>query len=186
MKGILNNRALIYLLLLLPVLPALIGFATSDVMAAEVVYATGEWAARWLLLALIIGPLHIIFGPKSWTRWLLDRRRIFGLMAFFIGTIHLIFYAVDKVSMAVVLSEFPQPGIWTGWVALLLMLPLALTSNDRAMRAMKAAWKRLHLLAYPAFVATMAHWALIGDFGALVWMVPVLLLQGWGYWKRSR
>lgn len=184
MKAILNNKSLIYLLLSLPVLPALIGFATGDETAHKVVYPTGEWAARWLILALIIGPLHVIFGPKGWTRWLLDRRRAFGLMAFYIGAIHLVFYAVDKGAMAVIVEEFTGADIWTGWLALLLMLPLALTSNDAAMRAMKAGWKRLHMLAYPAFAATMAHWAMIGDIGALIWTVPVLVFQGWGFVKQ--
>jgi sulfoxide reductase heme-binding subunit YedZ len=61
------------------------------------------------------------------------------------------------------LAEIGALGIWTGWAAFLLILPLALTSNDTAMRALKAGWKRLQRLAYPAALLTLVHWMFVHD-----------------------
>ena len=48
----------------------------------------------------------------------------------------------------------------TGWVALALFVPLAVTSNDIAVRALKQSWKRLHQLVYPAAILMFLHWVL--------------------------
>ena len=48
----------------------------------------------------------------------------------------------------------------SGWVAFVLMLILAITSNDISVRLLRTAWKRLHLLVYPATALTLAHWLL--------------------------
>jgi len=62
---------------------------------------------------------------------------------------------------------------------LALMLPLALTSNDAAMRALNQGWKRLQRLAYPAALLTLAHWIVVhnGWAEALLWFAPLGLLQ---------
>ncbi|MEY3877743.1 MAG: hypothetical protein RLZZ191_1426, partial [Pseudomonadota bacterium] len=74
--------------------------------------------------------------------------------------------------------EFLALGIWTGWAAMLLFIPLALTSNDASMRALKAGWKRLQRLVYPAALLVLVHWIFIhNNLGpALVHFVPLALL----------
>ena len=64
-------------------------------------------------------------------------------------------------------------------VLVLLMLIPALVSNDRAMRALKAGWKRIQRLAYAAAILTLVHWALIHDglVPALANFAPLLVLQ---------
>ena len=181
-----NAKPFFWLLLTIPAIAPLIGYFGGSLSAHDMVYPLGEWGARWLILALIVGPLATIFRRAKWAKWLVQRRRALGVMAFGYGLVHLVFYAIDKGTLNTILDELPEIGIWTGWVAVLLMLPLALTSNDTSVRVMRAAWKKLHLLAYPAFVFVMAHWALIGDFGALVWAVPVITLQAWGFLIRKR
>jgi sulfoxide reductase heme-binding subunit YedZ len=59
------------------------------------------------------------------------------------------------------------------------MLPLALTSNDASVRALKRGWKRLHRLAYPAAVLVLVHWIIVHDglFEALVQAAPLALLE---------
>ena len=75
-----------------------------------------------------------------------------------------------------VLSEAKAADLLTGWLALALFLPLAVTSNDVAVRAMGRAWKRLHRLVYPAAVLTFIHWALTAfDPTTAYWHIAVLV-----------
>ena len=67
---------------------------------------------------------------------------------------------MDKASLAVILEQAAGADLLTGWLALAIFLPLAITSNDRSMRAMKRGWKRLHRLVHPTAVLVFVHWAL--------------------------
>ena len=93
--------------------------------------------------------------------------------------LHLIFYIIDMEALGPILAEFWAPGIWTGWAALLLFVPLAITSNNVSMRWLKQRWKLLQRLVYGAALMTLAHWLLIHDgmAGALVHFIPLLALQ---------
>ena len=74
------------------------------------------------------------------------------------------------------LNEITTPGIWTGWAALALMLPLAVTSNDAAMRRLGQGWKRLQRLAYPAALLALVHGALVHDGMAHAVALAAILL----------
>ena len=73
---------------------------------------------------------------------------------------HTIIYLWRKGSFENITAEALQSQYLTGWIALALFLPLAITSNDVSMRALKRAWKRLHRLVYPAAILVFVHWAL--------------------------
>ena len=145
----------------------------------HMLHPTGEFSARFMIVALIISPLSVILGNRRWISWLMKRRRSFGLAAFGYGVLHLVFYVIDMEAMEPILAEFWAPGIWTGWAALLLFLPLAITSNNVSMRRLKQGWKRLQRLVYFAAMLTLAHWLLIHDGvgGALAHFIPLLLLE---------
>ena len=68
---------------------------------------------------------------------------------------------------------------WTSRVLSGILVPLGLTSNDAAMRALRGGWKRLQRLAYPAAILTLVHWALVHDglVAAVLHFVPLALLQ---------
>ena len=142
---------------------------------------TGELSARLLILALMLTPLARLFPRVYVTAWLVRRRRAIGVAAFGYAVLHTLFYVLAMGSIADMAAEFSAPGIWTGWAALLLMLPLALTSNDAAMRWLRAGWKRLQRLAYPVAILTLAHWVLVHDSWqvAALHFVPLALLQAW-------
>ena len=76
------------------------------------------------------------------------------------------------------LAEFGALGIWTGWLAMLLFVPLALTSNNAAMRKLKAGWKKLQRLVYPTAILVLIHWIFVhNNLGqALVHFIPLALL----------
>lgn len=159
------SRLLTYLALALPAL-WMAAMPAGGASVSDLVHPTGEWSARLIVLALLLGPLRDIFGPGRWIAWLIRRRRAIGVAAFLYAAAHTVFYLVDMRTLAFVLAEIDAPGIWTGWLALLVMVPMAATSNEAAMRLLRRNWKRVQRLAYPLGVLTLVHWWLI-DYGSL-------------------
>ena len=134
---LLNHLPIFWLVLSLPAIVLIRGYGTGDIIAMDMLHPTGEFSARFMIIALMISPLSVIFGNRRWIGWLLKRRRSFGLAAFGYAVLHLIFYIIDMEALEPILAEFFAPGIWTGWAALALFLPLALTSNNASMRWLK-------------------------------------------------
>jgi sulfoxide reductase heme-binding subunit YedZ len=175
----LNSLPVFWLVLSIPAILLLRGFLAGDIIAMDMLHPTGELSARFLIIALAITPLSVLFGNRRWISWLMKRRRSFGLAAFGYGLLHLLFYIIDMEALKPILAEFWAPGIWTGWAALIVFLPLAVTSNDASMRLLRQGWKRLQRLAYLAALLTLAHWLLIHDgvASALAHFIPLLSLQ---------
>lgn len=147
------------------VAPALwLGYAlAADALGPKPVEAllheTGLWSLRLLLITLAITPFRLITG---WGK-LLSVRRILGVsaLAYLLG--HFALYAVDqKFDLAKIASEIALRFYLTiGFVALLAMLALGVTSFDAAIRRMGAPrWNRLHRLIYPLSVLALWHAAL--------------------------
>ena len=175
----LNSLPIFWLVLSLPAFVLLREYWAGDIIAMDMLHPTGEFSARLMILALVITPLSVIFGNRRWILWLIKRRRSLGLAAFGYGVLHLLFYIIDMEALKPILAEFWAPGIWTGWAAFLVFLPLAITSNDASMRRLKRGWKRLQRLAYIAALLTLAHWLLIHDGvgAALAHFIPLLALE---------
>ncbi|MGB2201003.1 MAG: sulfite oxidase heme-binding subunit YedZ [Pseudooceanicola atlanticus] len=153
------------------------------------VHPSGETAARLLILALMATPLMMLFKGWRGPRWLRRNRRYLGVAAFGYAALHVVFYLVDKGSSATVLAELPRTYIWTGWIAFAIMLPLAATSMDYAVRKMGPAWKSLQRWTYPAAVLTLLHWAALHDWGhpaaALIHFAPLAALEAYRIWVRT-
>lgn len=152
---------------------------TPDILPGDFLLPTGEWSARLIIVALMLTPLAQLFPASRAVRWLVRHRRSFGVAAFAYAVLHLIFYFLDMETVAAMLAELKAPGIWTGWLALLCLVPPVLASNDAAMRLLRGNWKRVQRLAYPAAVLTLLHWMLVHDglASALVQFAPLLILQ---------
>ncbi len=144
----------------------------------DLLQPTGETSARLLIVAMMIAPLIALVGPLGWLRWLLARRRSIGVAAFAYAMLHLVLYIVDMELLSAMLAEITAPGIWTGWAAFVLMIPMALTSNNVAVRTLKSGWKRLQRLVYPAALLTLLHWVFVHNnlVAALVHFVPLMVL----------
>jgi len=115
----------------------------------------GLWSLRFLFACLLITPV------SRWTRqpWLRRWRRPLGLLAFAFALLHTIHFLlwgrVWPDRMAVL---FQRPYLTIGLVGLVLFVPLALTSNDAAVRwTTPRRWRRLHLLTYPAAALSVIH-----------------------------
>ena len=178
MRAILNNKPGFWLLLSLPAILLVSGWWQGRIDSMDMLHPTGEWSARLMIFAMVLSPLQSLLGPKRWLNWFMVRRRAIGVAAFSYAMLHLIFYLIDMGNLDDILAEWLAPGIWTGWAAFALMLPLALTSNDASMRWLRAGWKRLQRLVYPAALLTLLHWIWVHNSyaGALAHFLPLGLL----------
>jgi methionine sulfoxide reductase heme-binding subunit len=176
----------LWALLAVPAALTLFQFASGQTEAAELLSPTGVFSARLMIFAMMIGPLKDAIGPRVWIIWLMRRRRHFGVAAFLYALLHLVFYGNDmEWTPALMLDEIGVPGIWTGWLALLVMLIPALASNDAAMRTLRQAWKKVQQLVYLAAIFTVAHWLFVTHepIMAIVHFTPLLILNIIGYLK---
>lgn len=135
-------------------------------------------AALWLLVAgLAVSPLRRIAGIN-----LMRQRRAIGVAAFGLVLAHLAVWALLDLQSVTRLWEdlTRRPYIVVGAGAFLLLLPLALTSNDWSVRRLGGAgWRRLHRLVYPAAILVALHYLWIGkvqETEPLVWSAAILLL----------
>lgn len=188
LRFILNKKPVFWLLLAIPALLMLSQFFSGDVLAMDMLHPTGEWSARLMIFAMILSPLVAVLGPKPWLGWLVQRRRSLGVAAFAYAVLHLVFYVIDMGNLDDILAELWALGIWTGWAAMLLFVPLAITSNDASMRRLKAGWKRLQRLVYPTAVLVLVHWIFIhNNLGpALVHFIPLALLVAARFFLSSK
>ena len=188
LRIILNKKPFFWALLCLPAVFILQPFASGKLIAMDMLYPTGEWSARFMIAAMVLSPLLSLIGPRPWLNWLIQRRRALGVAAFGYAVLHLVFYVIDMGNVDDMLAEFLALGIWTGWAAMLLFRPLAATSNDASMRVLKAGWKRLQRLVYPAAVLVLVHWIFIhNNLGpALLHFIPLVLLVAARYFRPRR
>jgi sulfoxide reductase heme-binding subunit YedZ len=126
---------------------------------------TGIWTLRFLVFTIAVTPLRRV---TSWHR-VIQYRRMLGLFAFFYAVLHLFTYlALDQLfSLQGVLADVvKRPFITAGFVALVAMVPLALTSTKGWIRRLGRRWQTLHRLVYVAAAAGAIHY---------LWKVKVVL-----------
>lgn len=174
-----RGKYLLWALLALPAVYLVYRWRAEGLWPDELVAPSGEWAARSIIFALMLTPLAMLLPRVRAIKWLLARRRAFGVAAFLYALLHLGFYVAEMETVRNMLAELGATGIWTGWAALLLMIPLAATSNDVSMRALRNNWKKLQRLAYPAAILTLVHWIFVHNekIEALVQFAPLAALQ---------
>ena len=167
---------------------------------------TGLWALRFLCISLAITPLRRVTG---WN-WVIRFRRMLGLYAFFYGSLHFLVYTIaDRFAgldfpdglaswttarnLAASVGEdiYKRPFITIGFTALMLMLPLAITSTAGWMRRLGGKrWNTLHRLAYAAGVAAVVHYYLLlkSDVRSplLYAAIVAVLLGARVYWARMK
>ncbi len=153
--------------------------------AHEIVEFSGVLATFLLLIALSLSPLQTIFPKSRVVDWLLRRRRYIGIAAFSYSVVHLAFYFVDLGSVRDILAEFAVPRILTGWVALFIFVPVAVTSNAVMTRAMGwRNWKMLQRSVYVAAVLILAHWLIVEtEPGPLIFFGVLALLESYRVWR---
>jgi methionine sulfoxide reductase heme-binding subunit len=123
-----------------------------------ITHFTGDWTMRFLLITLTITPLRQLTRQY----WLIGLRRMFGLFAFFYGTLHLMTWVwLDKFfDPHEMLADIAKRRFITaGMTAFALMIPLALTSTKWAIRKLGGKrWQALHRLIYFSAAAGVIHY----------------------------
>jgi sulfoxide reductase heme-binding subunit YedZ len=154
----------------------------------EILHTLGKWGLNFLLLTLCITPLQQLSGWVHWIRL----RRMLGLAAFFYLLGHFLFYLlVDQgLDYRVVLEDVAKrPYITVGFTALMLLVPLALTSTRAAMRRLGRRWQKLHRLVYVAALLGCVHfyWQVKADVREPLYYFAVLAsLLGWRLWNQRQ
>jgi sulfoxide reductase heme-binding subunit YedZ len=158
--GLATDRWLLWVVLTLPLAWMTWQYSAEVVYYGEYLHWTGVQSARLLLLTLAITPLLRLLPRTPFIRWLMRRRRDLGLITFFYAFAHTMAYIVRKSDLQLVMSEALEAGLLTGWIAFLVFIALAVTSNDVSVRALGRQWRSLHQAVYVAAVLTYLHWVL--------------------------
>lgn len=183
-------KLLVFLLCLLPALQLLLGWQ-ADTLGANpvetITHASGTWTLRLLLITLAVTPLRRLTG----LHWLLRLRRMLGLFAFAWGLAHFATYLwLDQFFdwAAIAADILKRPFITVGFAALVLMLPLALTSNRLAVRRLGGRrWQALHRSTYAIAILGVVHfwWLVKADVlePAIYALVLAALLGMRAWWR---
>ncbi len=148
----------------------------------------GIWGLRLLLATLAVTPLRVLLG---WPKLHLFRRML-GLFAFAYVAMHFLWYLfVDQDANWEQLAGdvVKRPYITAGFTALLLLMPLAVTSTRRAMRRLGRRWQSLHRLVYVAAILGCVHywWQVKADIREPALYAAVLaVLLGWRIANRRK
>jgi sulfoxide reductase heme-binding subunit YedZ len=186
-------KTLLFTLALLPLARLLYG-AFADTLgpnpAEALIRGTGDWVLRFLCLTLLVTPLRQWTGLHALARF----RRMLGLYAFFYCVLHFLSYAwLDMgLSLDEIARDLPKrPFALVGFAALLLMIPLAATSFNKAIKWLGAArWQRLHKLVYAIVLLGLLHFfwmkAAKHNFGEWsVYAAIITVLLGWRLWRAT-
>lgn len=196
-KGLLLHPAakpLLFLVCLLPFIGLFYG-AYADTLgpnpAEALIRRTGDWTLRFLCLTLCVTPLRQVTGQAALARF----RRLLGLFAFFYATLHFLSYAwLDMgFDLGTIVRDIPKrPFALVGALALLLMLPLAATSFNRAIKVLGAKrWQTLHKAIYAIVLLGLLHFfwmrAAKNNLAEVaVYAVVIAVLLGWRLWTAAK
>ena len=156
-----------------------------------ITHFTGDWTIRFIVFALAITPLRRLCNQPQWIRY----RRMIGLFAFFYGFLHFMtwfwldkFFDIHEILKDVV----KRPFITAGFLAFILMVPLAVTSTAGWIRRLGGKrWNMLHKLIYVTAIAGVIHyyWLVKSDVRLPLlygFLVTLELLYRFAAWLMSR
>jgi sulfoxide reductase heme-binding subunit YedZ len=164
----------------------LAGISLGADPVAALLHGCGHWTLNFLFVTLCMTPLRDWTGSIYWLRL----RRMFGLFAFFYALLHLsvyVFLDQNGGHGSLWRDVLKRPYITIGMLALVLLVPLAATSQARAMRLLGRHWTRLHRLIYLIAILGVCHfwWQVKSDIRQpLLYALFLSVLLGYRLWKR--
>ncbi|MDO9599774.1 MAG: protein-methionine-sulfoxide reductase heme-binding subunit MsrQ [Azoarcus sp.] len=184
-------KAMLFLLCLIPAAQLVLGWR-ADALGANpietITHTTGAWTLRFLLITLAITPLRRYSG----LHWLVRLRRMLGLFAFAYGMAHFATYLwLDQYFdwSAIARDILKRPYITVGFTALVLMVPLAATSSNFAIRRLGGRrWQALHRSVYAIAILGVVHywWQVKADIlQPLIYALVLAALLGVRAWWRE-
>lgn len=159
--------------------------------AEALIRSTGDWTLRLLCVALAVTPLRVQFGLAPLARF----RRMLGLFVFFYALLHLLCYSWFDMGFdlgEIVLDVAKRPFILVGMLAFVLLLALAATSFNRAIRWLGGKrWQALHRAVYAVAALALLHffWMRAGKnhFGEVaIYAAIIAALMAWRVWHHGR
>ena len=177
-------RILTFLACLIPFVALVSKVVQNDLgpdPAKELALLTGEWAIRFLLLALAMTPLRQLSGRVEFAQ----RRRMIGLFALFYASVHFLVWVVFLLGLqwgAILEEVVERPYITVGFSSFVILVALGATSPRAMVRRLGKNWRRLHRLVYVAGVLAVVHlvWIVRTDLSqALVYGAILAALLGW-------
>ncbi len=146
----------------------------------EFIRQTGLWGLRFLLITLCVTPVRRMTGWNP----IMKFRRMLGLYAFFYSALHLVAYVIFEAELDIIYvikDAIYRMYITVGWIGLLPLIPLAITSTDGMLRRLGGKrWQQLHRLVYVATLASVGHYLLLvkADLrDPILYLVIALLLM---------
>ncbi|MFW2373180.1 MAG: sulfite oxidase heme-binding subunit YedZ [Gammaproteobacteria bacterium] len=173
-------KPVVFVLALLP-MALLVEGAINNTLGANptetMTRTTGDWALYFLLMTLAVTPLRQLLGQG----WLIRYRRMLGLFVFFYASVHFLTYVwFDQFFNVseIVADIIKRPFITVGFLCLLLLLPLALTSTRKMVQRLKKNWKRLHQLVYVISLLAVLHYFMMtrADYLQPIIVLCILLI----------
>ncbi|MEQ1598560.1 MAG: protein-methionine-sulfoxide reductase heme-binding subunit MsrQ [Methylotenera sp.] len=162
-QQIIYIKVAVWILALMP-LARLIWLGVHEDLGANpiefVEHSTGTWALVFLLLTLSMAPIRLLTGQV----WQIQLRRILGLFMFFYACLHIVAYVWLDFAFIwedIIKDVVKHPRILVGFVAFLLTIPLAFTSNSYMIKRLKTKWKKLHQLVYLIGILAVLHYLLL-------------------------
>ena len=150
--------------------------------------STGSWTLRFLCLVLAVTPIRVLTGTPALARF----RRMLGLFVYFYAVLHVLSYSWFDMGFEIedIIKDIPKrPFILVGFAAFLLLTPLALTSFNRAIKALGAKrWQVLHKLVYVTAGLAVLHffWMRAGKNNFAEVFVYALILATLLGWRLTR
>jgi len=152
----------------------------------ELIHRFGIWGLNFLLITLAVTPLRELTGKSGLLRF----RRMLGLFAFFYVLMHfLVYVGLDqRFDFSHILEDIVErPYITIGFTALLLLVPLAVTSTNAMMKRLGRRWRKLHRLVYLIGILGVWHfyWQVkLDTLEALVYAIILASLLGYRIWRK--
>ena len=115
-------------------------------------HVSGEFAIRWMTAVLTCTPFFILFGVSN-----LYVRQAMGIATAVWSFLHFIIFIWAEG----LLETFTQVNYVAGFIAVLILIPLFITSNRKSMKLLKGNWKKLQSLSYIAIFLSLVHIAIL-------------------------
>jgi sulfoxide reductase heme-binding subunit YedZ len=194
LKPITAIKSVVFAAALVPAAALVYDYYTENLTANPLDYITdqtGTWALAFIVISLCVTPLRRFTG---WNQ-IIRLRRMLGLFAFFYALLHLLTWIVlgsffDVQTM--VEDVAMRPFITIGMAAFLILLALAVTSNQWSIRKLGRRWQTLHRLVYAAAIGAVVHfwWSVKADITEpRRWAIAVAVLLSirvWWMWAKRK
>lgn len=159
----LQQKHLVWFVLTMPLIYLLSDRLINGTSAAVFFYWTGLISMVLIMATMLVTPAQRLLNNRHGTMWLLRQRRYLGVAGFLYMLAHAAVWMVG-VGLERVIQSTTRLDVLIGWLSLILLTPLALTSNDFSVRKLGPRWKTVQQWIYVAAPVSLLHWLVAVKF----------------------